>query len=156
MGEQQHSDEHRWRIGRDVIGTDASTIYMRRWFFWCPWFGIRVHQILRSDADRHLHDHPWDFASLLLTGGYTEIVLRDDVGPDTAQKLAAMGDVRLMAQRTWGRWSLVRHKAEDLHRLLLARPIWTLVFTGPKRKSWGFLTEDGMVPWHEYLARPRP
>ncbi len=143
MSKQQHSDEHRWRLGRDEIGTDGTT-YMRRWFFWCPWFGIRVHNILRSDHDRHLHDHPWDFVSLILRGGYQEITEEPhDAGPCQA----------VFRSRRFAPGSIVRHRAEDLHRLIVARPAWTIVITGPKRKSWGFMTEDGMVPWREYLAR---
>lgn len=37
-------------------------------------YAARVHQILRSDHDRCLHDHPWDNASFVLKGGYWEIV----------------------------------------------------------------------------------
>lgn len=135
----------RWRLGRDVIGPDGRTIYMRRWFFWCPWFGIRVHHILRSDADKHMHDHPWDFISILLTGGYTELLPRTDVTPELAARMRPV-------KRRHPRWSIVRHKAEDLHRLILDEPVWTLVLTGPKRRSWGFMTEQGMVPWRTYLG----
>ena len=35
---------------------------------------MRLHHVLRSDLDRALHDHPWDNASLLLRGGYWEVV----------------------------------------------------------------------------------
>jgi hypothetical protein len=47
--------------------------YMHRWIFKHPWGTVRLHHILRSDDDRHLHDHPFNFVSLLLTGGYTEV-----------------------------------------------------------------------------------
>ena len=131
-----HTKSHRWCIGRDEIGHDQDP-YMRKWFAWCPWFGIRVHNILRSDPDVHLHDHPWDFVSILLTGGYTEVL---PVGGGS------------VAFRLWPRWSVVRRKAEDLHCLLVSRPLWTLVLTGPKRKSWGFQTGQGMIPWRKYLG----
>lgn len=140
---QKYSDRMgRWALGHDEIGTDGTT-YMRRWFFWCPWFGVRVHHILRSDPDRHMHDHPWDFMSLLLTGGYTEVVPRYSESPS-----AHCPNPRKIHHP---RWSVLRHKAEDLHRLVLDKPVWTLVFTGHKRKSWGFATERGMVPWRQYL-----
>ena len=130
------TDKVRWRLGCDKITGNDSTVYMRRWFFWCPWFGIRVHNILRSDHDRHMHDHPWDFASLILSGYYVEH------NPD-----------RSNSPNVFRRFSVVRHKAEDLHRLELTDgPVWTLVITGPKRKSWGFMTERGMVPWRRYLG----
>src|SRR4051812_9607864 len=45
-----------------------------------PWFGVYVHEIHRPDVDRDLHDHPWAFASFILSGGYTEVTasVRDD------------------------------------------------------------------------------
>ena len=32
------------------------------------------------------------------------------------------------------------------------RPAWTLVFTSPYKKSWSFITEEGYVPWRQYLG----
>jgi hypothetical protein len=57
-----------WGIYASHIGPGGS--YMRRYIFRTPWFTLRLHHILRSDDDRHLHDHPFDFTSFLLTGGY--------------------------------------------------------------------------------------
>lgn len=34
----------------------------------------RVHHVLRSDHDRALHDHPWHNASIVLSGGYWEVM----------------------------------------------------------------------------------
>lgn len=144
---QIHTDDRRWSVGRDAIGPDGSTIYMRRWFAWCPWFGIRVHHILRSDHDKALHDHPWDFTSILLTGGYSEVV---PVGPSTRPRPVSPDGKHMRID--WPRWSIVRHKAEDFHRLVLEKPVWTLVFTGPKRQSWSFLTPKGRIPWRQYLG----
>ena len=104
--------------------------YMRRWMFWCPWFGGRSHHILRSDADPHLHDHPWSFVSWLLSGPYVE---------ETPEGTAYHKQ-----------WSLVHKRAADLHRIILYKPVWTLVFTGPKVRHWGYQTEAGWVPWREY------
>lgn len=92
--------------------------YMHRWILHHPWGTLRLHHILRSDAAREPHDHSWDFTSLLLTGGYWEV---------------------FEGSRWWRpQFSLVRRRAEDLHRVELARPVWTLVATGPERREWGF------------------
>ena len=104
--------------------------YMHRWLFSMPWGGIRLHHILRSDNDRHLHDHPWDFVSILLSSGYTEHTVN--------------------GSKYWPRFSIIKKKAEDRHRLELQNPIWTLVFTKPKRRDWGFWTENGFVHWRNY------
>jgi hypothetical protein len=49
------------------------TPYMERFaLFETPWISARIHHIASPDLDRDMHDHPWNFASLVLSGGYTE------------------------------------------------------------------------------------
>lgn len=48
--------------------------YLRRWWI-LPrnrFFNIYVHEFLRSDDDRALHDHPWLWASYIVEGHYNE------------------------------------------------------------------------------------
>ncbi len=143
-------------IGRSDIAFGGS-VYMRRWrMLHTRWFGVRVHNIVRSDSDRELHDHPFTFLSLILWGGYYEH--------------------RKDGSRTWyGPGSLVLRTAETLHRLELkevqvprtarvvphAEPTivgiekrevgaWTLVFRGPMRRQWGFDTDEGWVPAYDF------
>jgi hypothetical protein len=105
--------------------------YMRRWTLETPWFSFRVHHILRSDHARSFHDHPFDYWSLLLTNGYTEHTP--------------------LGYRYYPRFSLLKRYAESQHRLELTDgPVWTLVWTGPNRKPWGFIQNDTWLPW--YLA----
>jgi hypothetical protein len=54
--------------------------YMER--YWLAPFkenggNVRIHHILSSDADRHLHDHPWASTSVILDGGYWEVMPAD-------------------------------------------------------------------------------
>ena len=109
--------------------------YMHQWILLTPFGTLRLHHILCSDTDRHLHDHPFDFTSLLLSGGYWEV---QDRGWCTVKGYHP-------------RWSLLRRRAEQAHRLVLERPVWTLVVSGPKRRAWGFHTERGWVHHREYL-----
>ena len=114
---------------RDEIRLDGE-VYMRRWY---PGPGprLRYHEILRSDPDRDLHDHPWDFTSLILEGAYVEIT------PD--------------GERRWQAGDVIRRRATDLHRLELdGGPVWTQVRTGPVRRWWGFQTADGWVDARRY------
>lgn len=84
------------------------------------WFQVLVHCFLRED-DRQLgvHDHPWSFASLVLSGAYLE------EGP---------------GHRRWrSRWSLGWHAATFQHVQVAGRwPCWTLCVTGPRVRAWGF------------------
>jgi hypothetical protein len=107
--------------------------YMERWIVRTPWFMVRLHHILRSDRGVDLHDHPFDFVSVILRGGYTEV--HGGSCPGIASYRAG---------------SVLFRRAEDLHRLVLDRPAWTVVFTGPVRRTWGFSTPTGWVDWREY------
>ncbi len=54
--------------------------YMER--YWLTPFNpngmnIRVHKILSSDSDRHMHDHPWPSTSIILKQGYWEWLPND-------------------------------------------------------------------------------
>jgi len=126
-----------------TICDEAGQPYLRRFYiFECRWGNVYLHQILRSDGDRDLHDHPWDFTSIILKGGYTEVnrVVFED---GTTANLECW----------WEQGDIIRHRAEDAHRLILEpnTTTWTLVFTGPKRREWGFHTPSGWLHWVRYL-----
>ena len=125
----------RWGLYRSDIGD-----YMHRWILRTPWFTLRLHHILRSDAGRDFHDHPFSFVSLILWGGYIEHrppCLCGTGAPDTLC-------------RRFGPGSIVRRRAADLHRLELAAPAWTFVIATPYFRKWGFQTKAGWVPFDEY------
>lgn len=155
----RHARRHPYRhiYGRDGL------LYMERFWIvrerkWLP-FAIRVHHIVRSDADRALHDHPWCFMSIILRGGYFEVLpLRKHQHP--------MWDDRSMAQ-WWRRpGSVIFHRATTRHRVSLTdaitggtvyelqghRGAWTLVVTGRRTRTWGFHTAKGFVEWWKYLG----
>jgi hypothetical protein len=55
-----------------VIGQPGNPM-MERWrLLQTPWLGIYVHFIHREDLDPIPHDHPWQFRSFVLRGGYNE------------------------------------------------------------------------------------
>lgn len=121
-----------WRgfgFRHDVIDCD----YMERWSLSTPLGQIRLHHILRSDNDRHFHDHPFDFVSIILRGGYIEY------RPDERPRLFLPKD-------------FLYRRAEQLHYLKLigTRTAWTLVLAGPRRRAWGFMTADGWVDARDY------
>lgn len=100
-----------------------------------PWFKVFLHHILRSDEDPDLHDHPWNFVSIILWQGYYEVL----PSPEWPRRLRA--------------GSVVRHRATDAHRLILERPAWTLVFVTGKKRPWGFHTSGGWTSFPAYFDR---
>lgn len=121
-----------------VIG-GADKPYVRRWWI-IPrnrWFNIYLHQFLRSDDDRALHDHPWGNVSLLLAGEYTEHTI-------------AAGGVAHRAVYKSGNLKFRRAKAA--HRVELhAGECWSLFITGPIVREWGFHCPAGWRPWKEFV-----
>lgn len=99
-------------------------------------FAIMVHKFYRSDHDRCLHDHPWNFLSIILKGGYGEVF--ESEGVET---------------QAWRRpFSVLLRKAEWKHRVVLlpGHTCWSLVFaTGPVRR-WGFWPEGKWCFWRNY------
>lgn len=129
-----------------------------------PKFGIRLHRIMSSD-DRAFHDHPWDFTTLILRGGYTEFTPDWTQGPTPAHvSLSEDYDGHVpetylhVNGRYYGAGTLLRRKAENWHFLVLPKgdEAWTMFCTGEKKQTWGFLV-DGLVkvPYRIYLQRRR-
>ena len=109
--------------------------YLTRWkLVSTPWFAIYVHKIWLDDKDRHLHDHPWSFVSLILRGGYVEEL------PE-GRRVRKPGSLRVL------------HRP-GVHsvRSLLKTPTWTLVVRGRDHHEWGFLTEEGWKHWESYVS----
>lgn len=128
--------------------------YMHRYWLlrpraWLP-CSVRVHHILRSDTDRHLHDHPWANISLVLRGGYTEVLPVDQL---QHPRLDQHPEDWLQAKARWA-GSLVLRAARDRHRLLIepGTSCWTLFIMFGKQRAWGFHTPEGWVWWRDYLG----
>lgn len=140
-----------WRFMERVDIADVSAptdVYLRRWYLLeTPWFGLKLHHILRPDADRALHDHPWSFVALILRGGYTEETA------DVERGVSWDGSLWQVERPTHRPWSLNVKRATDLHRIhVLHGDCWTLVLNGPKRRKWGFSLRPGhWQAWDEYL-----
>jgi hypothetical protein len=106
--------------------------YVIRWRLETKWFSIRLHHWLAPDDDRAHHDHPWDFVTFVLRGGYV------DDSPAGRQHLKA---------------PQVQHRSA-LHRHTVfpdSGGAWTLVLTGPKIRPWGFWVKDKFVKANKYF-----
>ncbi|MGH7487276.1 MAG: hypothetical protein ACREMY_17005 [bacterium] len=134
--------------------------YMNRWWVVKPrrWlsFSIRVHQILRSDLDRHIHDHPWSYVTIILRGGYYEVTAiserefwaRAFVGGASFEEGGSY-----YLRKWYGPGSILFRRAQHAHKLIIpdGTTCWTLFMMGPYSQGWGFYTPEGKVPWREYL-----
>lgn len=116
--------------------------YLRRWYViprnrWC---NVYLHQFLRSDDDRALHDHPWINCSILLRGDYIEHT-------PSGRFARLAGDVIFRRATAAHRIELVKH---------LSATVWTLFLTGPLVREWGFWCPQGWVHWKAFTAADDP
>ena len=133
-------------IFKKVLLREDKSIYLIRYtLLWLPFLKIRLHKIMLSDNDC-LHDHPWDFISIILKGGYYEIKERPHPVPGC-----------LWIDKTFlSPGAIVRRRAEDKHRVALKwdvkkcryTPSWSLVFMFRRRREWGFWTKAGKFVHH--------
>lgn len=128
--------------------------YLYRWFL-IPrnrFFNVYLHQFLRDDDDRALHDHPWFWCSILLSGSYTEI-------SQSGIKRRQEGSIRFSSP--WRLHRVVLDKRKQGEWLIspvgTPKPVWTLFITGPVIRNWGFMCpERRWVPWQEFTAPDNP
>lgn len=126
-------------------------IYLRRWWL-IPrnrFFNVYLHQMLRDDDDRALHDHPYINLSLILDGGYVEVLPHGH--GSLARKWRAPGS--LIARRAVARHRLELPPAEHAPRPgILAHPVsWSLFITGPRVRDWGFHCKSGWVHFRDFV-----
>ncbi len=154
-----------WRRGDFLIipGRNDSDVYLVR--FWLS-AAIRrsasdggeaiesgesllLHYFARGDDDQALHDHPWDFRTTILIGGYREHLPPLDWMPTTVDgALGPQWDLRHEYRRAG---ETLGHLSTDLHCVTAVTPnTWTLVRTGPRVRPWGFHPPG--LPWVGYRA----
>jgi hypothetical protein len=116
-------------------------LYLERFYILkTPWVEAMIHRFHLSDEEV-LHDHPWASCSVILETGYEEFVYENGETKSYFRPAGYIGT----------------RKATDLHRVQLAEgtkgKVWTLFITFKRVRKWGFLTEQGWVPFDQYLKK---
>ena len=121
------------------IKSKSGKLHFRRWqILKTRWFSIWLHGIYAPDEDKHLHNHPWDFKSLVLKGSYIEQTENGNI-----------------TQRP-GRFNS-RNGKEDFHKILeLKSPvIYTLFIVSPVKRTWGYKVDGTFIQNEEYRKLKR-
>jgi len=98
-------------------------------------FNIFLHKFLKSD-DPILHDHPWNYITIILKGGYWEWI-------PIFEKENIIGQKKMWR----GIGHIRRCKAESYHWIELEPGIdaYTLFIPGISKREWGFLTHNNWL-----------
>lgn len=137
------------------------SLYMERFIVWQrkdeDHRHVRLHHIVTEDRDIHFHDHPFDFHSLVLTGGYIEArpIMRGPCFIKPNEEFELIPQSREEFTITFrGAGSINYRHACDRHRILhVQENTWTLVFASPLRQWWGFYTPLGKIHWRDYESK---
>lgn len=142
---------------QDIYREDGVLYLVRYKLLSLPFIKIRIHHILISDNDC-LHDHPWDFFSCILKGGYWEHYDQIELQYPEGKKV-------FRKSKWYGRGSILFRKAEWIHRLELPHgkskdnyrciPAWTLVIHFKTRRQWGFWVKQKFVYWRNYTSQSK-
>lgn len=133
-----------------IYREDGKQYLVRRTFFTCDWFSIKLHHILLSDYDC-LHCHPWHFVTILLKGAYIEksVVKRPRATYEIGDSIMPFREYKISKRYSAG--NMLFRKANFKHSLLIDKPVWSFVITFKKIRMWGFYTPKGFVPWYKYF-----
>lgn len=108
--------------------------YLQRWYlFRSTRIGLFVHRFIRSDEDRALHDHPWNFLVIPIWRGYIEHNQRGQ-------------------RRVWPIIGMRYRTAEYQHRVELVneKAAWSIFIRFPYRRTWGFWPREGFQAWNKW------
>ena len=113
------------------IRSKSGDLHFKRWEIWSTkWFNIYLHFINKADEDKHMHDHPWSFWSIILKGKYIEFLEQPKPGSIVSR----------------GFLNMAYRKKNTYHMIgVLVEPTWSLVITGPGGREWGYSTEQGWI-----------
>lgn len=147
--------EARGRVFYIRGGDENDTVYLVRYIVFKSKYGcIYIHRFMRSDNDTP-HDHPWNFFTYVISGGYTE-VFYDRNKPE--RNLSSLWR-RSTNTRTPG--SIAYRKATDVHQVVtdkertmdeIADAPFTICVMGPRIREWGFWADSTTwVDWRKYL-----
>ena|SRR5579864_2536917 len=129
------------KIPRKEIGwAEIGEQFTRYQILKTRWFNIYVHRLVAPTAHKECHNHPWSFLTIILRGGYRETL--DGV-----------------YWNTYGPGTILYRKAEQHHNVTTDPGVvsWSLLFTGPNRRIWGFVPcgdqdNEHQIPFDTYRA----
>jgi hypothetical protein len=117
---------------KTVLLRDGQPYLIRRTLFSCHRLSIKLHYVIKDDIGE-MHNHPWNYISIILWGGYKE------------QTYVSIGSGCTICTHTkttiYKPLSVLIRKADRPHKLLLlkGKPCLSLIFTGRKVRKWDYV-----------------
>jgi len=145
----------------DLMGVDGTPFLRRRGVEGlATGRGILIHWILAPDPGLDLHDHPFEFWTWIVRGGYTEEWMdgrNASLIAGAVEHVTALGHPQPRGLvRSWAKGSVHRMPLNVTHRISHVEPgTITVVFRARKTREWGFYLPTGWVHWRRYDYQAR-
>lgn len=137
---------------KKIITTPDGDPYMHRWYlFRTKRFSIMCHKFVRSDYDRALHDHPWNFIVIPVWRGYVEMYESYYNNDKTLLPVTRSKRV-LPILGTRYRTGLYKHRVVLLKKDGKYLPAWSIFIRFTEWRQWGFWCPSGFKPWHPKIG----
>lgn len=116
-----------------ILGNSFYKIpYLIRYtIFKCKYFYIKIHKALISDPD-DLHDHPWNYISIILWGGYWEETKHTGEGYNS--------EYRFTTRKWYSPLSILKRRGDKPHKLIIPEGKYSisLIFVGRRYRNWSY------------------
>lgn len=129
-----YPNTHRWRLlhKKELARRGERKYFTRYTIIETPWFALLLHRMHNPDPNVYLHDHPFNFWTFVLWGGYTELNKK--------------------GYEKVGWLNLKKHFAKHFHSIVkVDRGTTTLVFRGRRYRRWGFDIDGKWTDAKKYL-----
>lgn len=117
------------------IKSKDGILHFRRWaVFQSKYFSIFIHGIYKEDNDAHLHNHPWNLLTIVLSGSYIE----------------ELENANLIVR---GFLNIGYRSRAKYHKIfkLTSKEVKTLAFVfGKRNDNWGYNVDNKHVIHTEY------
>jgi len=135
---------------RTIMNEDTDSPYLTRYYLLMKHkqrskfpFNIFFHKFHETDKKKELHDHPWVYFHIVLSGGYWEHQFEND-------EESCLKTVRLW--RGPGYWNIVnsRHRNRIELQEGNTKP-WTLFIPFKREFHWGFWRQRENSEWYDKI-----
>lgn len=154
-----------------IVNCDRDPYLIRWYVIRTERFAIFIHKFIRSDEDRALHDHPWNFIVIPIWRGYIEHSESDLVDPASVGYVPSRTRALQQKRRVWPIIGTRKRPATYRHRVELLRvweqweglttppywsrvdaelPSWSIFIRFREWRQWGFWPKEGWIAWNKW------
>lgn len=122
---------------KEIKSKEGELHFKRFSIFACRYFSIYIHHIYKADQDKHLHNHPWNYVSMVIKGSYLE------------QSVAGVNHIMP--------FSFNYAKRNRFHKILKLNDekVISIFITGKRHKTWGYNVDNFYIEHDVYRQNKR-